>query len=51
MPSRPKPVQRPHNEGVYCLHTADCETCGWNPDVEARRMEEIREKYGIEECM
>ena len=46
--TRPKPVECPHNEGVMCAHTADCENCGWNPEVEARRIAEIREKYGIE---
>lgn len=49
MSSKTKPVPCSHNEGVYCSHTADCENCGWNPEVEARRIAEIREKYGIEE--
>lgn len=47
--TKPKPVECPYNEGVLCSHTADCETCGWNPDVEAKRTEEIRRKFGIEE--
>ena len=42
-------VECPNNEGVYCAHTADCETCGWNPDVAQERTERIRRKYGIEE--
>ena len=49
MASKPKPVECPHNEGVMCAHTANCEHCGWNPDVETRRTEEIRRKFGIEE--
>ena len=39
-----KPMECPHNEGVYCKYTEDgekCETCGWNPDVSARRLEDI----------
>ena len=44
-----KPVECPHNEAVFCAHTADCENCGWNPDVAEARMEAIRQKYEIEE--
>jgi len=49
MSNKPKLVPCPHNEGVMCAHTADCENCGWNPDVEARRTQSIREELGIEE--
>lgn len=42
-------TQCPHNEEVLCQHTADCEKCGWNPDVAERRLEAIREELGIEE--
>ena len=44
-----RPVPCPYNEEVLCSNTDYCETCGWNPEVEARRIAEIREKYGIEE--
>lgn len=49
MSGRPAPVPCPNNENVFCSHTADCETCGWNPEVEARRMRKIRQELGIEE--
>ena len=39
----------PYNEGVMCAHTADCATCGWNPDVAEERTADIRQKNGIEE--
>ena len=42
-----KTTECPHNEGVACVKTADCATCGWNPDVISRREEAIREMYGI----
>lgn len=42
-------TQCPRNEGVGCAHTADCENCGWNPDVAERRLEVIREELGIDE--
>lgn len=48
MPHKPT-TQCPNNEGVYCAHTADCATCGWNPEVAEERAEAIRRKYGIEE--
>lgn len=32
-------VRCPYNEGVECMRVK-CETCGWNPDVAKRRMEE-----------
>lgn len=43
-----KPVPCPYNEWVDCMHTADCENCGWNPDVEAKRTQAIREELGLE---
>lgn len=43
MSNKPKPVPCPHNEGVMCAHTADCENCGWNPEVAERRKEKIYE--------
>ena len=49
MSGNPKPVPCPHNEWVFCSHTADCETCGWNPDVAAARTEAIREELEIYE--
>ena len=49
MPNKPKPVPCPHNEWVFCSHTADCETCDWNPDVAAARTEAIREELEIYE--
>lgn len=49
MAGNPKPVPCPHNERVLCSNTADCETCGWNPDVAEARTEAIREVLGIEE--
>lgn len=49
MAGNPKPVPCPHNEWVFCFHTADCEKCGWNPDVAEARTEAIREELGIEE--
>lgn len=33
----------PHNEGVVCS-LKRCYTCGWNPDVEKRRKEKIRQR-------
>lgn len=45
---RQKPVECPYNEGFLCAHTADCEKCGWNPDVEARRTEALCKEFGIE---
>ena len=46
---KPKPEACPHNEGVACYHTADCEGCGWNPDVAAKRQAELKAKLGIKE--
>lgn len=48
MPNKPKAVPCPHNEWVYCSHTAVCENCGWNPDVEAKRKAETLRKLEIE---
>lgn len=49
MSGNPKPETCPHNEWVMCYHTADCEACGWNPDVAEERTKAIREEMGIEE--
>ena len=32
--------------GVICKNKNVCETCGWNPSVEEKRKEAVREKYG-----
>lgn len=34
-----------HPELVASLH---CVKCGWNPEVERQRREEVRKRYGIE---
>jgi endogenous inhibitor of DNA gyrase (YacG/DUF329 family) len=35
----------PYQENVGC-DVRHCSTCGWNPEVKAKRDEEIRRKYG-----
>lgn len=49
MPKKPKPESCPNNEGVACLHTADCANCGWNPDVAEERAAAIKRELGIKE--
>ena len=47
----PKPGEHPCKyEGNYfieCLEHDKCETCGWNPEVYARRKERINAKYNV----
>lgn len=31
--------------GVICKDKTKCETCGWNPCVEEKRKETVRENY------
>lgn len=33
----------PHNDGIICDGIAECDGCGWNPEVEKRRIQAIRE--------
>ena len=40
-------IHRPPG-GVLCVSTGACHRCGWNPDVEEKRKEKIREELGIE---
>ena len=41
-----KPKQQcKYNKSVYCFpYQMHCETCGWNPEEEQRRLEEIKEQ-------
>lgn len=48
MSKEPLPEQCPNNEGVFCRRNkCNCETCGWNPKVDARRRE-LRKGEGTE---
>ena len=37
----------PGNGAVMCFNQTQCFRCGWNPDVAAARLEQI--KHGLEE--
>lgn len=41
--NRRKTFPCPHNDGVEC-DQKQCYRCGWNPDVEKRRKEKIRQR-------
>lgn len=40
MSKKPKPMQCPHNEWVFCHHKT-CGSCGWNPTVSQERNEKL----------
>lgn len=36
----------PHNSSVFCsARERRCATCGWNPPVDRRRHEKVREEH------
>ena len=37
----PKQWQCPFNVWVKCLEKNKCEKCGWNPEVESKRLKEM----------
>lgn len=37
-------VDCPFRPGIICDGMAECNGCGWNPDVEKRRIHAIREE-------
>ena len=47
MSYRRPPEQCPKNEGVICLDTSKCESCGWNDEVAAERSIRILAEMGI----
>lgn len=43
----PEPPKCQYNDGVVCwLTEKKCDRCGWCPDVEQRRNDNIRAKLG-----
>ena len=42
---RMKEIPCEYNEGVFCI-TRNCDTCGWNPEVEKKRKERLEKEHG-----
>ena len=38
----------PHNSGVDCINTAECDRCGWNPVVAAERLRKWMELHSCD---
>lgn len=49
MTQKPKPQKCPHNEWVSCMTPKKCASCGWAPEVAARRKEANRKRLGVAE--